>query len=174
MNICVNHGSERVWTFYVVKIAFRTCSELEKHWKTGSLNIQNWVFPVSETRHGEWRDIALLVSLAERPVAGVSLISGYYNSDALNAIAEAIHTIGKGHLGTLLVHPMPVSLLMRILERASERDFVSLGDEEILTQLSSASDEIRIVAAMKSIRALPRKRLSRLFDRYLRLGSAVL
>jgi hypothetical protein len=118
-------------------------------------------------RHGEWRDIELLVSLAERPVAGASLLASYYNSDAMDAIAGAVYSIGKNRFRELLAHPMPDSLLSRILARASEKDFASLSDDEILTYLSVSSEQIRKLVAMKSIRSLSRQRLNRLFDDFM-------
>lgn len=118
-------------------------------------------------RHGEWCDIELLVSLAKRPVAGASLLAAYYNSDAMDAIAEAVYSIGKGRFRELLAHPMPDSLLSRILARASERAFAGLSDDEILKCLANISEQIRKFTAMKSIRSLTRKRLKRIFDCYM-------
>ena len=120
-------------------------------------------------RHGEWRDIELLVSLAERPVAGASLLASYYNSDAMDAIADAVYSIGKNRFGELLAHPMPDSLLSRILARASEKNFASLSDNEILMYLSASSEQIRKLVAMKSILSLTRPRLKQIFDSYMNL-----
>jgi hypothetical protein len=58
-------------------------------------------------RHGEWKDIDLLVALAERPVAGASLLTAFYNSDAMDVIADAAYSIGKERFGELLAHRMP-------------------------------------------------------------------
>ena len=118
-------------------------------------------------RHGEWRDIELLISLAIRPVAGASLLSAYYNSDAMDSIAEAVYTIGKGRFRELLAHAMPDSLLSRILTRASDKNFAALSDDEILKYLADASENTRKLAAMKSIRSLTRQRLKRIFDNYM-------
>ena len=125
-------------------------------------------------RHGEWRDIELLISLAKRPIAGASLLSSYYNSDAMDSIAEAVYTIGKGRFRELLAHAMPDSLLSRILARASEKNFAGLSDDEILKYLADASENTRKLAAMKSIRSLTRQRLKRIFDNYMSSGPALL
>ena len=131
-------------------------------------------------RHGEWRDIELLVSLAERPVAGASLLTAAsqshlrvasllttYNNDALDWIAQAAYTIGKGRFRELVTHAMPERLLSRILACASEKDFASLSDDEILNYLGATSEDSRKLAAMKSIRSLTKQRLKRIFDDYM-------
>lgn len=118
-------------------------------------------------RHGEWCDIDLLISLAKRPVAGRSILSAYFNSDTMDAIAAAIYSIGKGRFRELLAQPMPDSLLSRILILASKRNFAGLMDEEILKYLADASEQIRKLAAMQSIRSLSRKRLKQIFDGYM-------
>jgi hypothetical protein len=80
-----------------------------------------------------------------------------------------VYSIGKNRFRELLAHPMPDSLLSRILARASEKDFASLSDDEILTYLSASSEQIRKLVAMKSILSLTRQRLKQIFDSYMNL-----
>jgi hypothetical protein len=119
-------------------------------------------------RHGEWRDIKLLLSLAERPVSGLSLLAAYHNDDAMDAIAEATYSLGKGRFGELTAQPMSDGLLSRIIRRAPETDFAKLTDDQIVTLLSAESTQLRKLVAIKSIRSLNRSRLKRLFDSYMK------
>jgi hypothetical protein len=118
-------------------------------------------------QHGEWRDIELLISLAKRPVVGATLLGGYDDGKTTEAIAEAMYSIGKHRFKELLDHPMPDKLLSLILARASEKDFTSLQDDQILKFLSSTSGQIRKLTVAKSIRSLSRQRLKQIFDTYM-------
>jgi hypothetical protein len=118
-------------------------------------------------RHGEWRDIGLLISLFKRPIAGAPLLGASSNPQVMNAIAEAAYSIGRTRFAELLAHSMPEPLLSRILVHSSEKEFSSLKDDEILKYLSLPSDQIRRLVALKSIRSLTRKRLMRVFDAYM-------
>jgi hypothetical protein len=51
--------------------------------------------------------------------------------------------------------------------RASEKEFASLGDDEILKHLAVTSEQIRELTALKSIRSLTKQRLKRIFNDYM-------
>jgi hypothetical protein len=71
-------------------------------------------------RHGEWRDVRLLISLFDRREQGVSLVGG--GSDGkLSCISSALVAIGNKRLSELVRLTMPDRLREAIIERSSDK-----------------------------------------------------
>jgi hypothetical protein len=51
--------------------------------------------------------------------------------------------------------------------RITDSDFRTIGSQTILELLHSAIDQVRKVAALKSVKALPRKKLKEILESYL-------
>lgn len=117
-------------------------------------------------RHGEWQDIPLLAGLSERRNYASSLLGSYVDDDKQQAIAKAIHHIGKDRLSELCALELPTKLLQQILALTSPKEFKSLSDGELLRLFNSESDNIRKQAALGAIRALPKGRLRKLMKAY--------
>lgn len=117
-------------------------------------------------QHGEWQDIPLIIASVERPDYSVLLFSYPFNSKYRSA-ARAIYAIGKRRLPELLKLPMPSSLRAHLIVEASHKAFGALSDEQVKTLLLLADDAVRKAAAVKVVRAFPKKRLRRLLDEYI-------
>jgi hypothetical protein len=118
-------------------------------------------------KHGEWQDISLLVTLVDRRDGTLTLAAlELFDDDKLQAIAEAIHAIGKGRFSELCELSMPNRLLTRIIDLASDKEVVGLNGELILKLFNSDSDEVRKAIALKAIKALPKLRLKKLLKSY--------
>jgi hypothetical protein len=110
-------------------------------------------------RYGEWQNIPLIVSLVGRYTLGASLLfSG--DDKKYPMAAKALHRIGKGRTGELLTVEMPSELLARVIDILSDREFRTLSDKQIGGLLSSESDRVRKIAALRCVRSFPKKRLS--------------
>ena len=114
-------------------------------------------------RFGEWIDIPLIVETLTHPEAGrtYSLLSGV-NSVKYRAAARAIYALGQGRLREVLAMAMPSSLLSQLIREVSDRSFRDLDDMTVIKLLQSESHAVRKIAAVKSIRAVPKRRISKL------------
>jgi len=62
--------------------------------------------------------------------------------------------------------PAPGRLLSYLIIEASDQAFRGLADSTITTLLRSEDDSVRRAAALKCVRALPKKRVARILDSY--------
>lgn len=115
-------------------------------------------------KFGEWEDISLIINLMERPESSYN----YPSEENYRVAARAIYVLGRKRLAEVLEMPAPAKLIFHLIIEISDMDFFSLDDLSISALLKSEDDAIRKIAAIKCIRALPKKRLSNLLDNYLR------
>jgi hypothetical protein len=116
-------------------------------------------------RYGEWQDIPLIVSLVGRYARGTSLLlSGDGKKHRL--AARALQRIGKGRTGELFGIKMPPELLARVIHGLSDKEFKTLSDEQTGGLLSSESDRVRKITALKCVRSFPNKRLVKTLQDY--------
>jgi hypothetical protein len=122
-------------------------------------------------RFGKWEDIPLIVAAIERPSNQryASLLSGV--DDSRNRIvARAIYEMARSRLQDLLVLEMPSDLLSSLVAVCLDASFRGLNQNSISLLLSSGSDRVRKVSALKCIRALPKERVRRLLADYVSGG----
>src|SRR5262249_5466989 len=99
---------------------------------------------------------------------GAGLLFGL-DRDRANTIGSAIYAIAQGRFVDVLKQEMPDRLLSKVISLASDREIASLPDKLILSLFMSESDEVRKTLSVKSIRAISKRRLRRLLERYMRL-----
>ncbi len=116
-------------------------------------------------KYGEWQDVPLIVSLVGRFARGISSFLG--DDKKYRLAAKALHRIGKGRTGQLLSIKMPPELLARVIHSISEREFKSLSDEQIAAQLSSESDRVRKITALKCVHSIQKRRLIETLSNYI-------
>ena len=116
-------------------------------------------------RYGEWQDIPLIVSLVGRHARGASWLSSG-DGKKTRLAARALHRIGKGRTGELLGIKMPSELLARVVHALSDREFKTLSNEQIGDLLSSVSDRVRKITALKCMRSFAKKRLIKTLQDY--------
>jgi hypothetical protein len=112
--------------------------------------------------HGEWEDIGLLISLLDRPDASSTILSGPFDNDKMQAIADAIYKVGKGRFPELCKQEMPHRLLWRVISCAADKDTVDLIDSELMELFKAESVDVRKAILLKSVKALSKTRLRKL------------
>jgi hypothetical protein len=117
------------------------------------------------SRHGEWQDVRLLISLIERREQSYSLLMSV-DEKTLDAVSSALIVIGKGRLAELIKLKMPYSLLQRIIKRWPEKEIAALSDSDLIPLLTSELDVIRKVTSLKVVRSLSKRRIKSLLNRY--------
>ena len=118
-------------------------------------------------KHGEWQDIPILISLAERPDSSGSLLwSSLYDDNKIRPVVAAVLSIGKGRFAELVALTMPDRLLARVVAHAADKEFRTLSDDDVQRLLLSPDDQVRKATSLKAIKVLPKPHLKRLLERY--------
>ncbi len=117
--------------------------------------------------HGEWQDIGLLISLADRPDSSGSLFGGLFDDNKVQAIAEAIYRIGKGRFIDLCKQKVPPRLLRQIISCATDNDIVEATESDLIELFQSETVDVRKEILLKSVKSLPKRRLKRLLETHI-------
>lgn len=122
-------------------------------------------------RFGEWEDIPLIIDSVSRPMSGhnKSLLSAP-DEPKYRAAARAIYELGRTRLPEVLAMVAPSKLLSQIVVEFSDKAFRSLTDVPINLLLHSEDDAVRKSAALKCVRALPKRRIAKLLANYISGG----
>lgn len=118
-------------------------------------------------KFGEWDDIPLVVDAMDKSVAAKGIFSSIGDQAIYEGTAKTIYAISKKRLPELLAMISSRGLLVRLMDEIPDMAFRRLDDSSITLLLRSESERVRKKAALKSIRALPKKRLTKLLDRYI-------
>ncbi|MGE3988385.1 DUF4062 domain-containing protein [Pseudorhodoplanes sp.] len=116
--------------------------------------------------HGEWQDVPLIVSLTARYAAGTSLLS-IGDDRRYRLAAKALRRIGKGRAGELLTLEMPSTLLALVIHGIPDREFKALSKHHIESMLSSESERVRKIAALRCVRSFSKARLMQTLKDYI-------
>ncbi len=120
-------------------------------------------------KFGQWCDIPLVIAALERPEHGrkyASLLSiggGTRYADS----ARTLYALGKHRLNDLLGLPISGYLLSRIIPLIPDKSFQLLPEGVIAPLLRSESEDVRKFAALKVIRAFPRRRVKNFLEDYM-------
>lgn len=120
-------------------------------------------------KFGQWCDIPLVIASIERPEYGRKYAS-LFSTASSTKYADAAHTLyalGKHRLADLLATPMPAYLLAHIILLVPDRVFQGLDNAVILSLMRSEDENLRKWAALKSVRAFPRRKVKQFLDEYL-------
>ena len=117
-------------------------------------------------RHGEWRDVNLLLSLAGRRVELQHHL--LIPDDSIwRAIGSSIYWLARGRLADVVALKPPDAVLSKILVRAKDREIASISTDLCLGVLRSSSEALRKVLVLKLVRAVPKRRLREVLNRYM-------
>ena len=120
-------------------------------------------------KFGQWCDIPLVIASIERPDNGRKYTS-LFSTVSSTKYADAAHTLfalGKHRLADLLATPMPTSLLAHIILLTPDKAFHGLDEAVIHFLMQSEDENVRKWAALKFVRAFPRRKVKQLLDKFL-------
>lgn len=120
-------------------------------------------------RHGEWEDIPLIITAAQRIDVGRNplLFIGATDYSKFRLAARVIYAMARDRFSELVLITMPARLLVSLLDEASEKVFRAVSDASIDTLLRSDELDVRKATALKCIRALPRTRIIKILRYYI-------
>ncbi|MBE9064907.1 hypothetical protein, partial [cf. Phormidesmis sp. LEGE 11477] len=118
-------------------------------------------------RYGEWDDIALIADAVNRPDSPrrASLLSlpNRHRDEAI----QAIYQIGKNRLLELRACLRDQHLMAPVIYMSTAKAFKQLSDDDILELLNDRRDQVRRVAALKSVLHLSKTRAKKILHIYL-------
>jgi len=117
-------------------------------------------------RVGERKDIQLLIEVSTSAENVGSLLIGA-TRPAQKVIAKAMLSISKANPAYVLKSDMPIRLRTEVVSLLAPGAFVSMPEGLLLDLLSSTSDQLRRLAAMKCAIGLAKKEATGLLGRYL-------
>ena len=112
-------------------------------------------------KHGQWRDIQLIINLLSTTYENKNTLSLMAISD-LSIVEEATHAIlklGKQRASDLIGLAMPHDLLASLVAKIPDRIFLDLTDAQIKPLVYFENDVVRKNAAQKYIRVFNKKRI---------------
>lgn len=122
-------------------------------------------------RFGEWEDIPLIIDSVGRPESGhANSILSTSDEPKYRTAARAIYALGRTRLPEVLAMSAPSKLLSQLIIETSDKAFSTLSDISINLLLLSEDDAVRKSAALKCIRALPKRHIAKLLADYLSGG----
>lgn len=123
-------------------------------------------------KHGEWEDIARLLAAVGRP-ADTSSATGLLAFSGMGAVerqyaetARAMIALGRDRIDELLALKMPDELRRRLVVELPEAAIGGISDSALLALFALDHAGTRKAIALRIVRALPRKRIQDLLDRY--------
>lgn len=122
-------------------------------------------------RFGEWEDIPLIIESVNRPYSGHhnSLLSTS-DEPKYRVAARAICALGRSRLSEVLAMPAPSALLSQLIVTIPDKVFGNLSEKSINLLLQSEDDTVRKSAALKCVRAFPKRRVAKLLADYVSGG----
>jgi len=118
-------------------------------------------------KFGEWDDIPLVVEAMGKSISARGILGMVGDQALYGATAKTIYAIGKARLPELLVMISSPSLLVRLMDEIPDAAFRRFDNSSIASLFRSKSERVRKRAALKSIRALPKRRLTKLLKSYI-------
>ena len=115
-------------------------------------------------QHGEWEDIGRITKWEEQAPRSISVLS--MGTPRWTEAAEAILAIGRARFLELLSLELPNPILERLIAKAADATFAQLPDGHLEVLLGNESAAVRKTTCLKCVKALPKKRVSELLDRY--------
>jgi hypothetical protein len=120
-------------------------------------------------KFGQWCDIPLVIASLDRPEHGskhVSMLS-ILSSTKYEDAARTVYALGKHRLNDLLTTPLQGRLLARIIPLIPDKAFLGLDEAVIMALMRSEAEDVRKLAALKYVRAFPRKRVKQFLYDYM-------
>jgi hypothetical protein len=119
-------------------------------------------------KFGEWEDIALIIDSFRRPdyEYNNSLVP-VSSEHKYRTAARAMYELGKTRLPEVLAMSAPNKLLSQLIVQISDKAFRNLNDASINLLLLSEDDTVRKSAAIKCVKALPKRRITKLLTDYI-------
>ncbi|MDH5831525.1 DUF4062 domain-containing protein [Luteimonas sp. M1R5S18] len=115
-------------------------------------------------KHGEWKDIELLISSESRRQSPFLTID-IHQEDRLH-LAETLVALGKHRLRELLEMPMPGYLLADVIVCSPEVAFSELSSKTILTLFDHESETVRRFGAIKFAKSNSKRVVRKMLNAY--------
>ena len=117
---------------------------------------------------GEWEDIPRIIASLERSDSSRTLLSiSDKNNRNYREAVRAIYALWHQRLADLLALPFPSHLLASLIVQSTQNKFRALDDNSMIKLFCSDHDDVRKAAALKSVWALPKGRLTKLLNDYI-------
>ena len=118
-------------------------------------------------KFGEWEDISLIIATLDQSESRrTGLLLAAPDDGKYRSAARAIYSLGRERLDELLSLSAPNRLLSHLIVESSDKAFRALSNNSITQLFRSEHDAVRKAAALKCIRALPKRRLAELLNSY--------
>lgn len=119
-------------------------------------------------KHGQWRDIQIIVDSVRRPTEKAStLLLSSPDQEVLREAMLAVLKLGKHRIAELIAMPMPDNLLSLVVANTPDRLFSSLTDAQVKPLTFSNSDAVRKGAAQRYIRVFGQQRCKAFLQEYM-------
>lgn len=120
-------------------------------------------------RHGQWRDIQLIINLLKRSNQNKNplLVLSAPDSSIVEEATCAMLKLGKHRLADLISLHMSHELLASLVAKIPDRAFLGLTDEQVQPLVHNDSDAVRRSAVRKYIRVFSRKRIKTFLQDYM-------
>ncbi|MEI7995917.1 MAG: DUF4062 domain-containing protein [Methylococcaceae bacterium] len=118
-------------------------------------------------RFGEWEDIKLLIDIVEQPIWSGTLGKPISVEEKYCSAALAICQLVRKRVPEVLAMEMPSRLLSQVIIVTPDKIFRDLGDHAIIDVFRLQDETVRKMAALKCVKALPKKSLVKLLDMYI-------
>jgi hypothetical protein len=124
-------------------------------------------------KFGEWEDIPLIIESVKRPTSeSTNWILLPSDEEKYKSAARAIYELGRTRIAEVLRVPGPYKLLVQIIKEIPDKGYRNLNDLSLNQLLHSEDDTARKFAAIKCIKALPKKRIVKLLEDYITNGQS--
>jgi hypothetical protein len=116
-------------------------------------------------KHGNWSDIERLSRISSSPRYNPLSLTKISNNFMMEA-SKAMISIGKGRLSELLKLNLAQAFKVNLVLLAANKDFSDLSDVDLNRLLTSESDQLREIAALKCVVSFGPRRLKKILTAY--------
>lgn len=114
---------------------------------------------------GEWQDIPLVISLAQRiRSSSTSLLGQVMTQKTLEITVRTIIKLSRNRASEMLEISCPTQIRKHLISSMPDKDFVKLGLERLKALLQHEDSDIRKHCALKCCKTLTRKMLKDILD----------
>ncbi|WP_153787064.1 DUF4062 domain-containing protein [Pseudomonas sp. EMN2] len=117
---------------------------------------------------GEWQDIPLVISLAQRiRSSSASLLGQVMTRKTLETTVKTIIKLARNRAPEMLEISCPTQIRQHLISSMPDKDFINLGLERLKALLQDEDSGIRKHCALKCCKTLARKTLKDIFDEHM-------
>ncbi|NWC82657.1 DUF4062 domain-containing protein [Pseudomonas putida] len=121
---------------------------------------------------GEWQDIPLIISLAQRVRKSTTSLLGHVMSrNTLEVTVKTIIKIARNRAPEMLEISCPTQIRQHLISSMPDKEFVKLGSERIKKLLQDEDSDVRKHSALKCCKALARKELKEISEEHMKAAT---